>query len=54
MESVPLEGMYNQGGSKIKMQHQGSIFFELTPMVGLTKYVSRCLTIYGNANSIFG
>ena len=50
---APL-GDHAQGGPKIKIQHQGSIFFELAPVVGLTKYVSRRLTIYGNANSIFG
>jgi hypothetical protein len=31
------------------MQHQGSIFFELAPVVGLTKYVSGRLSIYGNS-----
>ena len=43
-----------QGGPKIKKKDQGSIFFELTPVLGLTKYVSGRLSIYGNSISMFG
>jgi len=43
-----------QGGPKIKKKEQGLIFFELTPVLGLTKYVSGRLSIYGNDISIFG
>ena len=43
-----------QGGPKIKKKDQGSIFFELPPGLGLTKYVSGRLSIYGNGISIFG
>ena len=43
-----------QGGTKIKKKDLGSIPFKLTPVLGLTKYVSKRLTIYGNGTSIFG
>ena len=43
-----------QGGPKFLKKEQGSIFFELTPGLGLTKYVSGRLSIYGNSISIFG
>ena len=37
---VPPQRDPNEGGPKIKKKDQGSIFFELTPVLGLTKYVS--------------
>ena len=39
----------SQGGMKIKKKDLGSISFELTPVLGLTKYVSGHLSIYGNS-----
>jgi len=43
-----------QGGCRIAGAYQGSVFFMLTCGLGLTKYVSRHLSIYGKATSICG
>jgi len=40
--------MLAQGGGGIAKKELGSIFFELTSGLGLTKYVSGRLSIYGN------
>jgi len=53
-EVFRLKDRLFQGGPKIKKKDQGSIFFELPPGLGLTKYVSGRLSIYGNGISIFG
>jgi len=42
-----------QGGRYPKKKDRGSIFFEVTFGLGLTRYVSRRLSIYGNGLSIF-
>ena len=53
----------HKAGPKIKIQNTGQesrsrgrffFEFELTPVLGLTKYVSRCLSIYGNTVSYAG
>ena len=43
-----VETCFLQGGTKIKKKDLGLIPFKLTPVLGLTKYVSKRLTIYGN------
>ena len=52
MDTSPISAAC-QGGPKFKKKEQGSIFFELTPVLGLTTYVSGRLSIYGNSISIF-
>ena len=47
-------GSEPQGGPKIKKTDQGLFFFNLTSVLGLTKYVSGRLSIYGNGTSIYG
>src|SRR6266704_1437879 len=44
----------NQGGLRTAIKYQGLFFFKLTSGCGLTNYVSRHLSIYGNSISIFG
>jgi len=41
-----------QGGPGIANNDWGSIFFEMTPGLGLPRYVSGRLSIYSNAPSI--
>ena len=43
-----------QGGRGMEKKDPGSNFFELAIGLGLTKYVSERLSIYGNGVSIYG
>ena len=49
----PQKGCCAQGGVRIANEYRGSIFFEMSSGLGLTRYVSGRLSKYGNGISIY-
>ena len=50
---MDLRPSWIQGGVRIANEYRGSIFFEMSSGLGLTKYVSGRLYKYGNGISIY-